>query len=132
MLAARMGCEKCCQELLNKRASTDEVNADGDTALHLASRHGHVPVVNLLMDHHADLANTNNVGATFLGAAVKAGMSDVASAIASHKRYSKGLLFHSDWIPWQLRRSGYGGAVVKWSCVQQSQILSAQRAGAGW
>ena len=89
MLAARMGYTKCCQELLDKQASVDDVNSDGDTALHLASCHGHVPVVNLLMDDHADLAITNHMGATFLGAAVKAGMCDVASTIASHRRYSR-------------------------------------------
>ena len=86
MLAARLGCVKCCQELLDKQASIDDDNSDGDTALHLASRHGHVPVVNLLMDYHADLAITNNVDATFLGAAVKAGMCDVASSIVRHRR----------------------------------------------
>ena len=89
MLAAGLGCTKCCQELLDKQVSIDDVNSDGDTALHLASRHGHVPIVNLLMDHRADLAITNNVGATFLGGAVQVGMSDVAPTIASHRRYSR-------------------------------------------
>ena len=62
MLAAGLGCVKCCQELLDKQASIDDDNSDGDTALHLASRYGHVPVVNLLMDYHADLATLLGTG----------------------------------------------------------------------
>ena len=86
MLACSMGWIKCCQQLLDRQASLDDVNADGDTALHVASRYGHAPIVSLLLDYGANLTIDNNMDDTFLAVAVKTGMCEVAMAIVKHKR----------------------------------------------
>ena len=94
MLAAKDGCPRTCEGLLDRQASMDLVNSDGDTALHIASQHKQVGVVELLFDRGARLTVVNKVGQTFLGVALKSGALDVAVVAAKHRRlvrvFSKG------------------------------------------
>ena len=86
LFAARFGNPKCAEILLDREASLDQVDIDGDTALHKAARNGHVATVNLLLDRGAKMTITNHVGHTFLESAVAAGTDDVALATVKHKR----------------------------------------------
>lgn len=87
MWASKLGYAKCCQELLARETSLNNVNMDGDTALHIACTQGHVHVVNILLDYGASLTVCNTQGVTCLEAAVRAGNSDVATAMIKHSRY---------------------------------------------
>lgn len=62
-------------------ATVDERNIDGDTALYIECRRGHVGVINLLMAHGASLNVCNKDGVTCLQAAAEAGNSDVVFAM---------------------------------------------------
>lgn len=86
MWAARSGCDKTSQELLNKQASLDHANNIGNTPLHIASSYGNVRVVELLLNSGANVCIQNNQGQTCLDVAVQSGAGDVALAIAKHKR----------------------------------------------
>lgn len=88
MWASKLGWAKSCQELLDKQAALDDVNTEGDTALHIACKQGHVNIVNLLLDSAASLNVCNTQSLTCLEAAVRAGNSDVAMAMIKHSRYS--------------------------------------------
>lgn len=68
------------------QASPDDVNMDGDTALHIASMQGHVGIVNLLLENGASLNACNTQSLTCLEAAVRAGNSEVAMAMVKHPR----------------------------------------------
>ena len=89
MSAADLGKEQSCQDILTVNPETDDVNMDGETALHIACRRGHVSVVNLLMDHGASLNVCNKDGVTCFEAAAKAGKSEVVFAMIKHKRYER-------------------------------------------
>lgn len=84
--AADLGKEESCRDILNANAIVDDKNMDGDTALHIACRRGHVDVVTSLMDHGASLNVCNKVGVTCFQAAAKAGNSKVVSAMIKHQR----------------------------------------------
>ena len=86
MWAARAGCHKTSQELLNKQAALDHVNNAGNTPLHIASSYGNVSVVELLLNSGAKVCIRNNQGQTCLDVAVHSGAGDVAMVIAKHKR----------------------------------------------
>lgn len=86
MCAARSGCDKTSQELLNKEANLDHVNNAGNTPLHIASSNGNVSVVELLLNSGAKVCIHNNQGQTCLDVTVQSGAGDVALAIARHKR----------------------------------------------
>ncbi|XP_022780146.1 ankyrin repeat and SOCS box protein 2-like [Stylophora pistillata] len=62
-------------------ATVDQRNIDGDTALYIECRRGHVGVINLLMAHGASLNVCNKDGVTCLQAAAEAGNSDVVFAM---------------------------------------------------
>ena len=87
MWASKLGYAKSCQELLVKQTSLDDVNMDGDTALHIACKQGHVGIVNLLLDSGASLTICNTQSLTCLEATVRAGNRDVAMAMVKHSRY---------------------------------------------
>ena len=89
MCAAKRGLIKSCQELLNQQASPDDVNIDGDTALHIACKQGQVNVVSLLLDRGARMTICNTQGHSCLEAAAKAGSSEVIMAIIKHSRYGR-------------------------------------------
>ena len=86
MWASKAGCSKTCEVLLDKQAATDHVNSDGDTALHIASRRGHVGVVEVLLGRGAQLTVLNKLNQTFLCVALKSGARDVALTAAKHRR----------------------------------------------
>ena len=86
MWASKLGREKACQELLNAQASVDDVNLDGDTALHVACQQGHVDIVNLLLTNGASLNVRNMQGLTCLETAAQAGNGEVALAMVKHPR----------------------------------------------
>lgn len=86
MWTAKLGWAKCCQELLEKQTSLDDVNMEGDSALHIACGQGHVNIVNLLLDSGASLTICNNHGLTCLEVAVRAGNGEVAMALVKHSR----------------------------------------------
>ncbi|KAL9969322.1 hypothetical protein ACROYT_G021521 [Oculina patagonica] len=86
MWAARSGCDKTSQELLNNEANLDHVNNAGNTPLHIASSNGNVNVVELLLNSGASVCIQNNQGQTCLDVTVQSGAGDVALAIARHKR----------------------------------------------
>lgn len=86
MWASKLGREKACQELLNVHVSVDDVNMDGDTALHVACRQGHVGIVNLLLTNGASLNARNMQSLTCLETAAQAGNGDVALAMVKHPR----------------------------------------------
>lgn len=86
MWASKLGWGKSCQALLDMQASPDDVNMDGDTALHIASVQGHVSIVNLLLENGASLNASNTQSLTCLEAAVRAGNSEVAMAMVKHPR----------------------------------------------
>lgn len=88
MWASKLGWAKSCQELLDMQASPDDVNMDGNTALHIACTQGHVSVVNLLLENGANLNVSNTQSLTCLEAAVRAGNSEVAMAMVKHPRYA--------------------------------------------
>ena len=92
MWASKLGREKSCQELLDVQASVDDVNMDGDTALHIACRQGHVSIVNLLLENGASLNVCNFLSLTCLETAAQAGNSEVALTMVKHPRYSHHIL----------------------------------------
>ena len=86
MWAARSGCDKTTEELLNKQAALDHVNSTGDTSLHIASSYGNVRVMELLLNSGTNVGIQNNQGQSCLDVAVHSGGGDVALAIANNKR----------------------------------------------
>ena len=64
----------------------DDVNMEGDSALHIACSQGHVNIVNMLLDNGASLAICNTHGLTCLEVAVRTGNSEVAMALVKHPR----------------------------------------------
>lgn len=86
MWASKLGREKACRELLNVHASVDDVNMDGDTALHVACRQGHVGIVNLLLTNGASLDVRNTQSVTCLETAAQSGNDEVALAMVKHPR----------------------------------------------
>lgn len=86
MWASKLGWVKSCQALLDMQASPDDVNMDGDTALHIACRQGQVSIVNLLLENGASVNVCNTQSLTCLEAAVRAGNSEVAMAIVKNQR----------------------------------------------
>ena len=86
MCAADLGKEESCRDILNANATVDDKNMDGDTALHIACRRGHVGVVTLLMDHGASLNDCNKIGVTCFQAAARGGNSKVVFAMIKHQR----------------------------------------------
>lgn len=63
--AARTGHWECAKELLNLHDPVINVqNKMGDTPLHVAASHGHTEMINLLLEHDADVTLKNNDGFT--------------------------------------------------------------------
>ena len=89
MWAARSGCDKTSQELINRQAVLDHLNNTGNTPLHIASSYGNVRVVELLLNSGANVCVQNNLAQTCLDVAVQSGAGDVALAMAHHERLVK-------------------------------------------
>lgn len=86
MWTSKLSRVKACQELLNVKVPLDEVNMDGDTALHIACRQDHVTIVNMLLTHGASLNACNRQSLTCLETAAQAGNSEVVLAMVTHPR----------------------------------------------
>lgn len=70
MLAALKGLTEICQQLIELGA---DVNKPGWTPLHYAASNGHLPVMALLLDHHAYIDATSPNGTTPLMMAARYG-----------------------------------------------------------
>lgn len=70
MLAALKGLTEICQQLIELGA---DVNKPGWTPLHYAASNGHLPVIALLLDHHAYIDATSPNGTTPLMMAARYG-----------------------------------------------------------
>ena len=69
-----------------QKGGVNAKNFDGDTALMLASLHGHDGVVKLLLKHKdIDVNTTNNRGKTALMLASRYGNTDVVELLLEHK-----------------------------------------------
>ena len=79
--AAAAGDEALVRAVLDAGAHVDAANEYGQSALHLAAMHGHVPVIAVLRDWGADAALPDNGGATPWQALAAAGHRDAACAL---------------------------------------------------
>ena len=85
LLAAVSGATGVVELLLERHVILDQVDTKGNTALHLASRRDHVRVVELLLDHGAEVL-LNDHGLTCLDVAMEQKNEDVVMAIVKHER----------------------------------------------
>ena len=72
----------CARALLQAGAHTHPENWLGDTALHLAAKHGSVEMVQLLIDHGAELNAVGQEGFTAINYAMQFGQHTSAQALA--------------------------------------------------
>ncbi len=78
-------------KLLDAGASIDAVNKQGQTALHLAVLDGNLPVVKVLVEHHANLTLHDAHGDTAADEAIKTNHADIATYLKEHNSDSKGV-----------------------------------------
>jgi hypothetical protein len=77
--AARYGQFRILEALLHYGFIAIEKNGEGETALHLAARHGHVDVLRVLVEHGAEIhATTKTLGQTPLHYACITGQTEAA------------------------------------------------------
>ncbi|KAK9527797.1 hypothetical protein VZT92_014329 [Zoarces viviparus] len=69
----------------------DKIDEDGNTAIHIAAREGHVAAVRLLLSHGAELTLNNN-DISFLHEALQNGRTDVVNAVIDSDRSREALL----------------------------------------
>ncbi|XP_065151103.1 transient receptor potential cation channel subfamily A member 1b [Paramisgurnus dabryanus] len=69
----------------------DMTNEEGDTALHVAAKAGHVGAVKMLLDRGAEIT-LNNADSSFLHEAVRNERKDVVNATIEHERCSEAML----------------------------------------
>ncbi|KAH9134739.1 hypothetical protein LEN26_006715 [Aphanomyces euteiches] len=55
-----LGATRCCKELKSRGASIDMANNDGNTPLHLASRRGHLKIVEYLLNSGANMTRNKD------------------------------------------------------------------------
>ncbi|EHK51017.1 hypothetical protein TRIATDRAFT_186587, partial [Trichoderma atroviride IMI 206040] len=85
-LAAAEGYVQSAKALLDKTTATDPVDSEGNTALHLASRHGHAELVCVLLDSDKfskDLPNEG--GMTAMHLAAREGYTEAVAIILEHE-----------------------------------------------
>lgn len=87
MCAAKTGSTKTCADLLLHKASIDDVNNEGNSALLIATRSGQASVVKILLDRGASVTIRNNEGASLVGLAAKHGAYEVMIEVCQHQRY---------------------------------------------
>lgn len=78
MLAALAGNTDVCQKLIDKGA---DINKPGWTALHYAATGGNVPIIKMLLEHHAYIDTESPNGSTPLMMAAKYGTADAVRAL---------------------------------------------------
>ncbi|XP_068613571.1 transient receptor potential cation channel subfamily A member 1-like [Brachionichthys hirsutus] len=92
--AASAGYTQTMERLLSANPKLlDKTDEDGNTALHIAAREGHVAAVKLLMTRGAEIVLNRN-DASFLHEALQSGKKDVVNAVIdSERRYEALILF---------------------------------------
>ena len=78
MLAALHGLTDVCRQLIARGA---DVNKPGWAPLHYAATHGHLPVMNLLLEHHAYIDAASPNGTTPLMMAARYGTPDAVKLL---------------------------------------------------
>ncbi len=78
MLAALAGNVDVCQKLIDAGA---DINKPGWTALHYAATSGNVPIIKMLLEHHAYVDTESPNGSTPLMMAAKYGTADAVRAL---------------------------------------------------
>lgn len=68
-----------CEYLLLNGANIDDIDVEGNTPLHLATKLGHTAQVCLLLKHRADQKIVNNEGLDALTTAVKLANADIVT-----------------------------------------------------
>ena len=68
---------------------------EGNTALHVAAKYGHVSVVELILSHGADITVQNNKKLTCLDVAIECGKEKVAEVLIKNDKYVKLLMLNS-------------------------------------
>ena len=63
--AARQGSEDVVTVLMARGSSLSAKDRDGNTAIHVAARWGHLAIVEMLIEHNADVEILNNCGQTY-------------------------------------------------------------------
>lgn len=81
LLATAMGCPGAVRLLIERGADLDEPDDTGVTPLHFAIRAGHEEIARALLDAGAQV-NMKQAGQTTFDAAIEAGQTDLAEAIA--------------------------------------------------
>ena len=81
LLAAKNGRAEAVKVLLDKGATLEFKNLDGNTALHLATQNGHKSIVQLLLDKGANVNITNSEYSTALHFAAENGHESIAKAL---------------------------------------------------
>lgn len=93
LMATEAGDLEHMQTLLAKRVAINATNAQGWTPLHVAAAGGNVAVVELLLQHGADVNAVSHIGATPLDNAITYSRSQgVANLLRQH-----GAEGHADW-----------------------------------
>ncbi|KAF8445093.1 ankyrin repeat-containing domain protein [Terfezia claveryi] len=73
--------------LLDKAASINATNSDGETALHIAARHGNAQIVGLLLQSGADRSRITSMGATALDEARRRDWQTVVELLEQRLRW---------------------------------------------
>ena len=83
--ASKSGNVDTVQLLLEKGAASNTCDIQGNTALHVASFHGHVGVINLLLDYGVEIL-VNNDGLNCLDYAIENELQLAVRALVQHER----------------------------------------------
>ena len=83
------GCGKTTEALLayHSSRSIEAADQDGNTALHVAAKHGHVSVIELILLRGADITVRNKQRLTCLDVAVECRKEKVAEVLIEDDRY---------------------------------------------
>ncbi|XP_074641301.1 uncharacterized protein LOC141899048 [Tubulanus polymorphus] len=76
--------EKCAEMLLKSGANVNASRENGETALHIAARHGQLKMINALLEEGADPTAQSKVGETALHSSIRHCHFDVADALIQY------------------------------------------------
>lgn len=82
------GCPRTTQALLSYQSASaiDAGDQNGDTALHVAAKYGHVNVLELMLSRGADITARNKQMLTCLDVAISCNMENVAEVILGNPK----------------------------------------------